>query len=67
MLVEGRLVPDLKTGGPRIWQGQNGPGASYEVSANTVRFLSSRGESEGEGGDYASGGQISEATDEIPF
>ncbi len=66
VLVEGRLVPDQKTGGPRVWQGQNGPGASYEVSASTVRFLSSRGESEGEGGDYASGGQIAE-TDEIPF
>jgi single-strand DNA-binding protein len=42
VLVEGRLNPDPKTGGPHIWQGQNGPGASYEVTANTVRFLSSR-------------------------
>jgi len=47
VLVEGRLVPDIKTGGPRVWQGQNGPGASFEVSASTVRFLSSRGDDEG--------------------
>lgn len=67
VLVEGRLVADQKTGGPRIWTGQNGPGASFEVSASTVRFLSSRGESDsGPGGDY--GGQVSEPeSDEIPF
>jgi single-strand DNA-binding protein len=47
VLVEGRLNPDPKTGGPKIWQGQNGPGANFEVTANTVRFLSSRGEDEG--------------------
>jgi single-strand DNA-binding protein len=46
VLVEGRLTPDPKTGGPRVWQGQNGPGASYEISASTVRFLSSNGASE---------------------
>ena len=53
VLIEGRLVPDLSTGGPKIWTRQDGtPGASFEVSANTVRFLSSR--VEGEGG-YQSG------------
>ncbi len=47
VLVEGRLVPDLSTGGPRIWTRQDGkPGSSFEVSASTVRFLSSRSESE---------------------
>ena len=46
VLVEGRLVPDPATGGPRIWTRQDGtPSASYEVNASTVRFLSSRGES----------------------
>jgi len=70
VLVEGRLVPDQKTGGPRIWQGQNGPGASFEISANTVRFLSSRGENEG-GGYQGAGGDTGaypepEGTD-IPF
>ncbi|MFZ6029756.1 MAG: single-stranded DNA-binding protein [Chloroflexota bacterium] len=44
VLVEGRLAPDPKTGGPRLWQGKNGAGAAYEVTANTVRFLSGRGD-----------------------
>ena len=49
-LVEGRLTADAATGGPRIWTKQDGtPGTSFEVSAQTVRFLSSRGESEGGG------------------
>jgi single-strand DNA-binding protein len=45
VLVEGRLTADAATGGPRIWNGQDGtPRASFEVSAQTVRFLSSRSE-----------------------
>src|SRR5512146_1593065 len=48
VLIEGRLTPDASTGGPRIWNRQDGtPAASYEISAATVRFLSSRGENEG--------------------
>ncbi len=48
VLIEGRLTPDPATGGPRIWTRQDGTaGASFEVSAATVRFLSSRGEAEG--------------------
>jgi single-strand DNA-binding protein len=50
VLVEGRLTADAATGGPRIWNGQDGsPRATFEVSAQTVRFLSSRGENEGGG------------------
>ena len=46
-LVEGRLVCDPETGGPRVYARQDGtPGAAFEVSANTVRFLSGRTESE---------------------
>jgi single-strand DNA-binding protein len=46
--VEGRLTADAATGGPRIWTGQDGSSrASFEVSAQTVRFLSSRSEAEG--------------------
>ncbi len=49
-LVEGRLTADPATGGPRVWTGQDGSTrASYEISATTVRFLSSRSESEGGG------------------
>ncbi len=47
VLVEGRLTADPNTGGPRVWTGQDGsPRASFEVTAATVRFLSSRGEFE---------------------
>ncbi|MGH2592000.1 MAG: single-stranded DNA-binding protein [Anaerolineae bacterium] len=44
-LVEGRLNPDPQSGGPKTFQRQDGStGASFEVHANTVRFLSGRGE-----------------------
>jgi len=47
VLVEGRLTADPATGGPRIWQAQDGTSrASFEVSAGTVRFLSSKAEGE---------------------
>src|SRR5512145_2346503 len=69
VLIEGRLAPDPATGGPRIWNKQDGSsGASFEVTANTVRFLSSRGEGGGEspamGG--MEGAEIP-AEDDIPF
>ncbi len=48
VLVEGRLTPNPNTGGPRIWTGQDGqPRASFEITAQVVRFLSSRAEEEG--------------------
>ena len=63
VLVEGRLQPD-KNGGPRIWTKQDGTSAaSFEITANTVRFLSTRGET-------ASGEAVEEHAsegDEIPF
>lgn len=66
VLVEGRLVADQETGGPRIWNRQDGtPSASFEISAQTVRFLSSRGEVEAEG-DYGSTAG-SGLEDDIPF
>jgi len=44
VLIEGRLKPDRDTGNPRIWTRADGSsGASYDVSASTVRFLSTRG------------------------
>ena len=69
VLVEGRLTPDKNSGGPRTYQRQDGTlGATYEVFANNVRFLSSRGD--GSSGpaptpseeDVPVGGE-----DEIPF
>ena len=71
VLVEGRLTADANSGGPRIWTGQDGqPRASFEVSAQTVRFLSSRGE----GGDQSGGaapaeedGLDGQGDENIPF
>lgn len=51
VLIEGRLTVDPKSGGPRVWTGQDGqPRASYEVTAQTVKFLSQRSEGAAEGG-----------------
>jgi single-strand DNA-binding protein len=47
VLVEGRLTPDKATGAPRIWTNKAGePQSSFDVQANTVRFLSGHGEGE---------------------
>ncbi len=67
VLVEGRMNAD-PSGNPRIWTRQDGTaGASFEVTAFTVKFLSSRGEGGG-----APGGEVMEAEPpqdetEIPF
>ncbi|MDP2975003.1 MAG: single-stranded DNA-binding protein [Anaerolineales bacterium] len=67
VLVEGRLTADSATGGPRIWTGQDGSArASFEVSAQTVRFLSSRGEAEATATDEGAGFTTAEEPD-IPF
>lgn len=51
VLIEGRLTVDPNTGGPRTWVGKDGTArASYEVTAQTVKFLSSKTEGGGEGG-----------------
>ena len=70
VLVEGRLTPDKNTGGPRIWTKSDGTaGASFEITASNVRFLSARGETEG--GPIAGGGGMEMAElppeDDIPF
>jgi len=67
VLVEGRMVVDPATGGPRIWTKQDGTSAaSYEISANIVRFLTSRGEA---GAEEPAGDALGEASGEsdIPF
>ncbi len=62
VLVEGELRPDKETGGPRTYTRNDGStGASYEVTARTVRFLSSRSGSD----DQDSGPDNN--TDDIPF
>jgi single-strand DNA-binding protein len=71
VLVEGRLTADPATGGPRIWQSQDGTSrASFEVSAQTVRFLSSRSETEGSGMGSAAvneEGSVPAENEDIPF
>ena len=43
VLVTGRLTQDPATGGPRVWNAQDGtPKASFEINAQEVKFLSSR-------------------------
>jgi len=46
VLVEGRLNPDPETGEPHIWENNGKVGASFEVTASTVRFLSGREDQE---------------------
>lgn len=42
VLVEGRLIADKNTGGPKVWTKQDGSSASsFEILAQNVRFLSS--------------------------
>lgn len=65
VLIEGRLVPDQATGGPRTWQRQDGTTtASYEVNANTVRFLSTREETEMLASSF---GDEADSDEDIPF
>jgi single-strand DNA-binding protein len=71
VLVEGRLVPDQNTGGPRVWKRNDGTSAaSYEINAATIRSIGSRSDSEGSssgaaGFDDFGEGELDE--DEIPF
>ena len=45
VLVDGRLTPDPKTGGPRVWKRDDGTeSASFEIAASTVRFLDGKRE-----------------------
>ncbi len=70
VLVEGRLIPDQASGGPRVWTRQDGSaGASYEVNASTVRFLSSRAEDEAyqRSSSYGAAPTSPEEDDDIPF
>jgi single-strand DNA-binding protein len=69
VLVEGRLTPDPATGGPKLWTRQDGTAASsYDVFATTVRFLSSRGESDVSQGSGFDAAPVPDGGDEaIPF
>ena len=62
VFVEGTLVPDPQTGGPRVWTGNDGVArASFEIRAFTVKFLGGRGVGAVEGAPAI------EEEEEIPF
>jgi single-strand DNA-binding protein len=62
VLVEGRLTPDANTGGPRVYDRKDGTsGASFEVFAQTVRFLGG-----GNGGSNADAEADAETEDHEP-
>jgi single-strand DNA-binding protein len=66
VMVEGRLTADPQTGGPRIWNRQDGtPGTSFEISATSVQFIDTRSDGAGEMEEGAPAGHGGE--DEIPF
>jgi single-strand DNA-binding protein len=66
VLIEGRLNPDPDTGSPRVFTRQDGSsGASFEVTAQTVKFLSSRAEDES--GYTAGEAQGVSEPEDIPF
>lgn len=47
--VEGRLIPDNGTGGPRIWTRDDGtPASAFELRAETIEFLDSAVEKVGD-------------------
>lgn len=66
VIVEGRLVPDPTTGGPRIFSRADGTsGASFEINAATIRSIGSRSDAaDGSGTDYA---DTDTSEDDIPF
>jgi len=67
VMIEGRLTPDKATGGPKIWTRQDGTaGASYEVTADRLVLLGSRGEASGAPG-AAEAPEEYEVEGEIPF
>jgi len=70
VLVDGRMNADPNTGGPKVWTKQDGStGSSFEITAATVRFLSTR--NDGEGGAPMHSGSMEGAEippeDDIPF
>jgi single-strand DNA-binding protein len=68
VLVEGRLNADAQTGGPRVYTRQDGTcGASFEITAGTVRFLSTRQDDEAYQSANPASNEPAAAADDIPF
>lgn len=63
VLVEGRLIADKETGGPRTHTKQDGSvSASFEIKADTVKFLSGKNDDVGQAGQV-----LAQEDSEIPF
>lgn len=58
VLVVGRLTPDKATGGPRVYESNGNHKASFEITAETVRFI---------GGERAEATPTEKAEEELPF
>jgi single-strand DNA-binding protein len=68
VLIEGRLQPDAASGGPRVWTDNEGKArASYEITANMVRFLTPKAEAAGEGEGFGAGEAPAGGEEDIPF
>jgi single-strand DNA-binding protein len=73
VLIEGNLRGDPQTGGPRVYPRSDGTsGARYEVTAQTVRFLTPKSEGQDAGAAGAGAGASEEPQDvaggdDIPF
>ena len=73
VLIEGELVVDEKTGGPRVYTRKDGTtGASFEVRANTVRFLTPKSQSADNGAAAASPSHVAAESapmseEDLPF
>ncbi len=68
VLVEGRLRPDPQTGSPRVFTRQDGTmGSSFEMTADSVRFLGGRDDGGGGYDDGGFSGPAAQEEDDIPF
>ena len=69
VLVEGYLKPDPETGSPRVFQRQDGThGASYELTADRVVFMDSRGDEGGFQGSSEQQGEFAYSDEsDVPF
>lgn len=70
VLVEGSLRADEQSGGPRVFQRSDGtPGAKFEITAQNVRFLSAKSDTQDAGtvGEEPEGMAAGTGGDDIPF
>ncbi len=68
VLVEGRLTADPNTGNPKTYTKQDGStGANFDLTASTVRFLSSQSGAVSEARDLGGEGSDLPPADDIQF